>query len=180
MAQWGFAPPSLLTIILTSCCYILIFGSSATSLINNSFNCISADFSNGHDWPLEPNGHNWPLEHNGHEPNGHNWSLLIPMDMNPMDIIDLLNPMEMIDLLNPMEMIDLWNPMDTIDVQKVSDWANWPLLKVRRTETKNNNLNPDWSVLYMSLNELCESDFNTRLQVIGFTIHWLTIQFIDY
>ena len=92
-----------------------------------------------------------------------------------MDIIDLLNPMDIIDLLNPKDIIDLLNPMDIIDVQKEYDWANWPLFKVRRTETKDNNLNPDWSVLYMSLNELCESDFNMKLQVIGLIIRWSSI-----
>ncbi|XP_023348727.1 copine-3, partial [Eurytemora carolleeae] len=43
--------------------------------------------------------------------------------------------------------------------------ASQVLTQVRRTETKDNNLNPDWSVLYMSLNELCESDFNMKLQI---------------
>ena len=90
-----------------------------------------------------------------------------------MDIIDLLNPKDIIDLLNPKDIIDLLNPMDIIDVQKEYDWL---LFKVRRTETKDNNLNPDWSVLYMSLNELCESDFNMKLQVIGLSIRWSSIK----
>jgi hypothetical protein len=36
---------------------------------------------------------------------------------------------------------------------------------VRKTETINNNLNPDWGFLYMSLQELCDSDPDMKLQV---------------
>ena len=36
---------------------------------------------------------------------------------------------------------------------------------MRKTETINNNLNPDWGFLYMSLQELCDSDPDMKLQV---------------
>lgn len=37
--------------------------------------------------------------------------------------------------------------------------------RVRKTETINNNLNPDWGFLYMSLQELCDGDIDMKLQV---------------
>jgi hypothetical protein len=43
--------------------------------------------------------------------------------------------------------------------------SNKVLTQIRRTETISNNLNPDWTVLYMSLDELCQSDFNLPIQI---------------
>merc|ERR1711890_117753 len=37
--------------------------------------------------------------------------------------------------------------------------------RVRKTETINNNLNPEWKVLYVSLSELCDSDYDMKLKV---------------
>jgi len=39
------------------------------------------------------------------------------------------------------------------------------LTQVRRTETVNNDLNPDWGILYMSVNELCGGDMDMKLQL---------------
>jgi len=36
---------------------------------------------------------------------------------------------------------------------------------VRKTETINNNLNPNWKVLYVSLAELCDRDFDMKLKL---------------
>ena len=44
-------------------------------------------------------------------------------------------------------------------------------MKVRKTETINNNLNPDWGFLYMSLQELCDADADMKLQVQYNTRH---------
>jgi len=38
-----------------------------------------------------------------------------------------------------------------------------PSSQVRRSETVNNELNPDWRVLYMSMEELCNNDPNMQL-----------------
>ena len=37
--------------------------------------------------------------------------------------------------------------------------------QVRKTETIWNNLNPEWKILYIPTKELCDDDFNMRLQV---------------
>ena len=39
-------------------------------------------------------------------------------------------------------------------------------VQIRKTETIMNNLNPDWKLLYVSLSELCDNDFNMMLKVI--------------
>ena len=38
-------------------------------------------------------------------------------------------------------------------------------LQVRRTETIRNNLNPKWSLIYISLSELCDSDYSLPLHL---------------
>ena len=37
--------------------------------------------------------------------------------------------------------------------------------QIRKTETIMNNLNPDWKLVYVSLSELCDNDFNMMLKV---------------
>lgn len=37
--------------------------------------------------------------------------------------------------------------------------------QVRKTETIWNNLNPDWKLLYIPTRELCDDNFDMRLQV---------------
>jgi len=39
------------------------------------------------------------------------------------------------------------------------------LIHVRRTETIRNNLNPKWSLIYISLSELCDSDYSLPLHL---------------
>jgi len=39
------------------------------------------------------------------------------------------------------------------------------LIHVRKTETIRNNLNPKWSLIYISLSELCDSDYSLPLQL---------------
>jgi len=39
------------------------------------------------------------------------------------------------------------------------------LIHVRRTETVRNNLNPKWSLIYISLSELCDSDYSLPLHL---------------
>jgi len=38
-------------------------------------------------------------------------------------------------------------------------------VQIRKTETIMNNLNPDWKLVYVSLSELCDNDFNMMLKI---------------
>jgi len=49
---------------------------------------------------------------------------------------------------------------------------------VRKTETINNNLNPNWKILYISLSELCDRDFDMKLKIEVFDEDNTTVELI--
>jgi len=61
--------------------------------------------------------------------------------------------------------LDFWTKSDPfLTLSRPSRNGN-EFVQLRRTETMWNNLNPDWSLLYVPLCELCDEDHNMPLQI---------------
>lgn len=60
---------------------------------------------------------------------------------------------------------DFWTKSDPYLTIKRPPRAGSGFINVRRTETIRNNLNPKWSLIYISLSELCDGDYSLPLHL---------------
>jgi len=60
--------------------------------------------------------------------------------------------------------LDFWTKSDPFLTLSRPNRRKDGLVQIRKTETIMNNLNPDWKLVYVSLSELCDNDFNMILK----------------
>jgi len=61
--------------------------------------------------------------------------------------------------------LDFWTKSDPFLTLSRPNRRKDGLVQIRKTETIMNNLNPDWKLVYVSLSELCDNDFNMMLKI---------------
>jgi len=61
--------------------------------------------------------------------------------------------------------LDFWTKSDPFLTLSRPNRRKDGQVQIRKTETIMNNLNPDWKLLYVSLSELCDNDFNMTLKI---------------
>jgi len=61
--------------------------------------------------------------------------------------------------------LDFWTKSDPFLTLSRPNRRRDGQVQIRKTETIMNNLNPDWKLLYVSLSELCDNDFNMMLKI---------------
>jgi len=61
--------------------------------------------------------------------------------------------------------LDFWTKSDPFLALSRPNRRKDGQVQIRKTETIMNNLNPDWKLLYVSLSELCDNDFNMMLKI---------------
>jgi len=61
--------------------------------------------------------------------------------------------------------LDFWTKSDPFLTLSRPNRRKDGQVQIRKTETIMNNLNPDWKLLYVSLSELCDNDFNMMLKI---------------
>ena len=66
---------------------------------------------------------------------------------------------------NDLADLDFWSKSDPFLVLSRPRRNSYGLQEVRKTETIWNNLNPEWKLLYIPTSELCDDNFDMRLQV---------------